>query len=128
MKSCAISHHQALSPARHRLSPIILATTLLLLLASCSSHVTSIKDLMTDPSRHDGKSVQIEGKVTSNAGALGLGAYQVEDSTGTITVVTTSGGAPLEGAKVAVQGKFRSGFTLGDKSAAVIMEENRKAR
>ena len=66
--------------------------------------------------------------MTSNVGALGFGAYQVDDGTGTITVVTTTGGAPKEGAKIALEGTFRSGFTLGDVSAAVIMEENRKMR
>jgi len=120
---------KAISTEWHRVAPaIVLATTLLLSLTSCGSHTTSIKDLMTDPSSYDGKSVQIQGNVTSNVGALGLGAYQVDDGTGTITVVTTTGGAPREGAKVAIEGKFRSGFTLGDKSAAVIMEENRKLR
>jgi hypothetical protein len=106
---------------------IVLATGILLSLTSCG-HGTSIKDLMADPSSYDGKTVQIEGNVTMNVGALGIGAYQVDDGTGTITVVTTSGGAPQEGAKVAVEGKFRSGFTLGDMSGAVIMEENRKTR
>ncbi|HWN81443.1 MAG TPA: hypothetical protein VNM87_05065 [Candidatus Udaeobacter sp.] len=112
----------------HVASALVLAMAVLLSLASCSSHVTSIKDLMTDPGSFEGKTVQVNGEVTSNVGALGLGAYQVDDGTGTITVVTTKGGAPKEGAKVALEGKFRSGFTLGDKSAAVIMEESRKLR
>jgi hypothetical protein len=128
MKANVISH-RAISTQRTRVaSTLVLATTALLSLTSCSSHVTSIKTLMTDPSSYDGKTVQVEGAVTSNVGALGFGAYQVDDGTGTITVVTTTGGAPREGAKVAIEGKFRSGFTLGDKSAAVIMEENRQLR
>jgi DNA/RNA endonuclease YhcR with UshA esterase domain len=128
MKSHVISLN-AISTERIRVaSTLVLATAALLSLASCSGHVTSIKDLMTDPSSYDGKPVQVEGTVTSNVGALGFGAYQVDDGTGTITVVTTTGGAPKEGAKVAIEGKFRSGFTLGDKSAAVIMEDNRKLR
>jgi hypothetical protein len=119
----------AISTERIRVASVLgLATITLLSLASCSGHVISIKDLMTDPSSYDGKTVQVEGNVSSNVGALGLGAYQVDDGTGTITVVTTSGGAPREGAKVAIEGKFRSGFTLGDKSAAVIMEQNRQIR
>jgi DNA/RNA endonuclease YhcR with UshA esterase domain len=128
MKAHVISH-RAISTERNRVaSTLVLATAALLSLTSCSNHVTSIKTLMTDPSSYDGKTVQVEGNVTSNVGALGMGAYQVDDGTGTITVVTTSGGAPLEGAKVTLEGKFRSGFTLGDKSAAVIMEESRKVR
>ena len=128
MKTHVISH-SATSTERNRVaSTLVLATAALLSLASCSSNVTSIKTLMSDPSSYDGKTVQVEGNVTSNVGALGMGAYQVDDGTGTITVVTTSGGAPLEGAKVTLEGTFRSGFTLGDKSAAVILEESRKVR
>jgi hypothetical protein len=106
----------------------ILAVAVLLFVASCGGNATAIKDLMADPASYDGKTVQVRGEVKSNVGALGLGAYQLDDGTGTIMVVTTSGGAPREGAKVDCQGKFRSGFTLGDQSAAVIMEESRKLR
>ena len=121
--------HQVISARRHLLAAaLVLATTAVLLLTGCGGQTTSIKELMTDPSRYDGKSVQVVGNVTSNVGALGFGAYQVDDGTGTITVVTTTGGAPKEGAKIALEGTFRSGFTLGDVSAAVIMEENRKMR
>lgn len=128
MKTHVISY-RAISTEQNRVAQtLVLALAALLSLTSCSSHVTSIKTLMSDPSSYDGKSVQVEGAVTSNVGALGLGAYQVDDGTGTITVVTTTGGAPREGTKVAIEGKFRSGFTLGDKSAAVIMEENRQLR
>jgi len=128
MKTHAISHNVTSTKRNRVASTLVLATAALLSLTSCSNHATSIKTLMTDPSSYDGKTVQVEGNVTSNVGALGMGAYQVDDGTGTITVVTTSGGAPLEGAKVAVEGKFRSGFTLGDKSGAVIMEQSRKVR
>jgi hypothetical protein len=56
---------------------------------------------------------------------MGYGAYQIDDGTGTLTVVSQQGGAPREGAKVGVEGEFRSAFTLGDKTAAVLMESKR---
>ena len=127
MKSHIVSN--AISANRRLVgSVLVLATTALLSLSGCGGNATSIKDLMSDPASYDGKTVQVDGQVKSNIGALGFGAYQVDDGTGTITVVTTSGGAPQEGAKVAVEGKFRSGFTIGDQSAVVIMEESRKTR
>ena len=42
-----------------------------------------------------------------------------------ITVVTKDNGAPRTGAKVGVEGEFRSAFTLGTESVAVILEQAR---
>lgn len=84
-----------------------------------------IGDILDDPGRYDGKSVRVEGRVTGSAGALGRGAYRVNDGTGTLNVVSESGGAPREGAEVGVEGTFRSVFTLGNLTEAVLVEEKR---
>jgi hypothetical protein len=49
----------------------------------------------------------------------------VDDGTGTLTVVTKEGGAPREGAKIGVEGEFRSAFTLGTETAAAMVEKRR---
>ncbi len=97
-----------------------------LLLAGCAS-VTPIGQLLDDPTRYNGKSVRIEGEVKEAAGGLGLGAYQVKDETGTLTVVSDKGSAPRKGAKIGVKGVFQSLFTLGSKSLAVLREESRSS-
>ncbi len=84
-----------------------------------------IGDLLDDPGRYDGETVKIKGEVTGAVGALGQGAYRVDDGTGTMNVLSRGGGAPREGAEVGVEGEFRSVFTFGDTSQAVIMEERR---
>jgi len=91
----------------------------------CQGSVTPIKTLLDDPSRFDGQVVRIVGEVGVSAGALGYGAYQVKDGTGTLSVVSQEGGAPREGAKVGVEGTFKAVFTLGSQSAAVLMEKQR---
>lgn len=96
----------------------------LLVLAGCAS-VTPIGELLDNASRYDGKTVQIEGEVQGGAGGLGVGAYQVKDKTGTISVVSDQGSAPRKGAKIGVKGKFESLFTLGTASLAVLREESR---
>jgi hypothetical protein len=53
------------------------------------------------------------------------GAYRINDGTGTMNVVSQGLGAPREGAEVGVEGTFRSVFTFGDESGAVIMEKDR---
>lgn len=104
-------------------SPVALIASLVLL-AGCAS-VTPIRHLLDDPARYDGKSVRIEGVVKGSAGALGMGTYQVQDNTGTLTVVTKSNGAPRTGDKIGVQGIFQALFTLGSQSLAVLQEQSR---
>jgi len=98
----------------------------LLLLASCKGGgVTTIKTLLDDPSRFDKQVVRIAGDVEEAAGVLGYGVYRVNDGTGKLTVVTKENGAPRTGAHIGVEGEFRSGFTLGMESIAVLMEKQR---
>lgn len=104
-----------------RLVPLVGA---LLMLAGCAS-VTPIGQLLNDPSRYDGKTVRIEGNVKGSVGGLGVGAYEVKDDTGTLTVVSQSGDPPPTGSKIGVKGKFQALLTLGIKSLAVLREESR---
>lgn len=107
-----------------RLATVMALTGILGLLAGCAS-VTPIGHLLDDPSHYDGKTVQIKGEVKGSAGGLGVGAYQVKDETGTITVVSERGGAPRTGATVGVKGVFQALLTLGSKSLAVLREQSR---
>lgn len=95
---------------------------------ACNEKTTSIKTLLDDPGRFDGQTVRISGEVQQSVGALGYGAYQVKDATGTMPVVTEGGGAPSRGARVGVEGTFRAAYTLGTESRAVIVEKRRISR
>jgi len=106
-----------------RILPIVLLG--MLATAGCKGSVTPINTLLDDPSRFDKQTVRIAGTVGSTVGVMGYGAYQINDGTGTLTVVSQHGGAPREGAQVGVEGEFRSAFTLGDQTAAVLMETKR---
>lgn len=95
-------------------------------LTSCKGGgTTSIKTLLDDPAAHDKKTVRIAGDVTRSIGLLGYGAYEISDGTGTLPVVSQENGAPREGAKVGVEGEFRAAFTLGTRTAAVVIEKRR---
>lgn len=102
------------------------AALALLLLAGCAG-VTPIGELLDNPAKYDGKEVQVKGEVKESAGGLGLGAYQVRDDTGTLTVVSESGGPPRTGSKISVKGTFEALITLGSRSLAVLREESREA-
>ncbi len=92
---------------------------------ACASGHVRIGTLLEDPGRYEGKSVRIEGRVTQSAGALGYGAYRVDDGTGTMNVVSTQHGAPVQGARVGVKGTFRALYTFGTSSGAAIIEDSR---
>src|SRR5258705_2701947 len=78
-----------------RISRLAAAAALLALLAGCKASdlpVTSIKALLDDPGRFDKQTVRIAGDVTRSLGVLGYGAYEMDDGTGSIPVVTKENG------------------------------------
>lgn len=112
-----------LHPARYLVSRLWFLVALFVL-SGCAS-VTPINQLLNDPSRYDGKTVRIKGQVKGAAGGLGVGAYEVKDNTGTLTVVSDRGDPPRTGANIGVKGKFQALLSLGFKSLAVLREESR---
>jgi hypothetical protein len=106
----------------------LVATMGLLLLAACPN-TKSIKELLDDPGKYDGQTVRIAGEVKEAVGALGYGGYTVNDGTGTLTVIVQGGGGtPRVGAKIGVEGTFKSAFTLGSLNAAVLLEKTRQGQ
>lgn len=97
----------------------------LALAVGCKGDVTPIQKLLDDPSHYEGQTVRIAGSVESSVGVLGYGAYRVDDGTGKLMVLTSGGGAPREGAKVGVEGQFRSAYTIGTSTGAALMERKR---
>ena len=117
-------------PPRHAvrsLSPRILVAAALVMLSGCQG-ATPIKTLLDNPGQFNGKTVTIAGKVTTSVGVFGTGAYEVDDGTGKLIVVTKEGGTPREGAQVAVKGTFRSAFTFKTETAAVLLESGRTTK
>lgn len=100
-----------------------LAATLVLL-AGCAG-VTPISELLQNSSKYNGKTVRIKGTVKESAGLLGRGAYQVNDKTGTLTVVSQTSAPPPSGSTTGVKGVFQSLLTIGSKSLAVLQEQSR---
>jgi len=104
------------------------AAVIALIVGACNEKVNKVKDLLADPGKYDGQTVRITGDVQNSIGALGYGAYELNDGTGTLPVVTEGGGAPARGAKVGVEGTFRAAYTLGVESRAVVVEKRRVTR
>jgi starvation-inducible outer membrane lipoprotein len=94
----------------------------LLLLTACPSQ-TTISKINADPARYRGKEVAIVGTVRDSYGALGQGAYELDDGTGRLWVVTRRG-VPSRGARVGVKGHVYTGFNFGGRNYGTVLEES----
>jgi hypothetical protein len=109
-----------------RVLGIVCLTVAVACLVGCPPQ-TSIANINNDPGHYAGKDVTIAGHTTNSFGALGNGAFEVDDGTGRMWVISQSFGVPSNGSKVAVTGRIEQGFSFGGRSFAVIMKET-KAR
>ena len=91
------------------------------ILGGCASTVR-ISELLAEPQRYDGQTVQVEGTVTRGAGILGVGGYEVDDGTGQIFVVAQGTGVPAQGSRTKVKGTFEPLFSFGGRSVAAILQ------
>jgi hypothetical protein len=98
---------------------VILAAVLLL--TACPSQ-TTISRINADPARYRNKEVAIVGTVRDSYGALGQGAYEIDDGTGRIWVVTRRG-VPARGARVGTKGHVYNGFNFGGRNYGTVIEE-----
>jgi hypothetical protein len=95
----------------------------------------TINEIKADPGRYANQEVAVVGNVTRSVSVLGHGAYEIDDGTGKLWVVSQSG-VPREGARVGVKGKIRDGFNLGAivklpeqiSSGMVMIESSHKAK
>jgi hypothetical protein len=99
----------------------------MLLLTGCPQG-TTVNQLLADPGKYQDKEVGIRGTVTDSWGALGKGAFQVDDGTGKIWVITDHG-VPAKGAKIGVAGRLTtSAVTVAGKSYALTLNETRRRK
>lgn len=106
-------------PSRIRLAALGLAV---LTLPACAS-VTPIGNLLAEPQRYDGREVTVRGDVTRGAGVLGVGAYEVNDGTGSIVVIAQGQGVPAQGSRTRVKGRFESVFSFAGRTVAAIVQQ-----
>jgi len=107
-------------------------------LVSGACAARSINQVLADPGRYRDHEVKLSGSVVDSYSFVGNGAYQIEDKTGKLWVVSNRG-VPRKGAQVSVKGTVREGFSLGsvgDKlklppavsAGVVLMETSHKAK
>lgn len=94
----------------------------MLLLTACPQR-ENISKINADPARYRNKEVGIAGTVTDSYGVLGNGAYEIDDGTGKLWVVTRRG-VPSRGSRVGAKGRIYTGFSFGGRSFGTVLEES----
>lgn len=102
----------------------------LLALAMVGCEQKTINQIKADPGRYANKEVSVTGTVVRSYSVLGKGAYEIEDGTGKLWVVSEKS-VPREGAKIVVRGTIRDAYNLGSfvklpevVSSGMVMIEN----
>lgn len=120
---------------RYRWAFLVLAG-MVLFLPGCEQK--TIKHILADPHRYANQEVGVVGKVVTSYSILGHGAYEVDDGTGALWVVSNNG-VPRKGAGVGVNGTIHDVISLGElgsilklpdsvRSGVVMMESERKVK
>src|SRR5262245_50350593 len=102
---------------------LLIAAVIAVMFEACN-HVR-IADLQRDPGKYTNKEVTIAGRVTDSFGLLGKGAYQVDDGSGTMWVISDYG-VPGNGSKVAVTGTLFQGASFGGRSFGLALRQTKR--
>lgn len=78
---------------------------------ACAAKRT-VNELLSDPARYRDDTVQLSGEVVDSYSVANRGAYQIDDGTGRLWVVSDEG-VPRKSARVTVKGTVREGFNFG---------------
>jgi hypothetical protein len=103
---------------KHKLFTLT-AACILAALAMSACDRKSINDILSDPSHYAKREVVVAGNVVRSVSVLGKGAYEIDDGTGKLWVVSKTG-VPRKGAKVLVKGTV---IDIVDISAIVQLPE-----
>ncbi len=107
---------------------ISLVLAISLLATACPDRV-NIGKILANPSKYNDKEVVIAGRVTNSFGiALIGGIYKIEDSSGSIWVVTNKG-VPSKGAEVGLKGRVQEGLSYSGRNYGLgVVEQERRVK
>lgn len=112
---------------------LIVALGFSVLTAGCKgTKIEQISRILAVPGDYTDRDVTVAGRVTRvfdpSIGLLPISAYQVQDDTGSIWVISRSG-VPSVGQEVGLKGRVRQDFKLGSEVfGAVLNEVERRTR
>ena len=123
---------------RNRFKNLVMALCSALLLASAACAARTVRQITADPYRYSDREVSVAGRVVESFAFGNRGAYQIEDRTGRLWIVSDEG-VPGRDVRVNAKGTIRTAFNLGSlgdvarlppglRSGLVLVESSRKVR
>lgn len=103
-----------------------LFASLVIAALSCGCEKTNISDILKNPVPYEGNPVTIAGKVAESAPESMPSAYEVDDGTGQIWVVTEKIVLPPKGSQVVVSGLVISGSSQGPFNLPTVFHETKR--
>ncbi len=100
---------------------------LALALFSCGLSSTKIGDIIGHPRDYADKEVTVSGEVVETFSLFVVKYFTVRDDSGEISVVTERA-LPAKGEKIKVTGTVREAFSIGTKTALVLVEKTEKSK
>lgn len=102
-----------------------LSLFVIILFLGCERTV-SIKELVENPRKYEGKRVSIKGKVENTYSLLIIKYFELSDESGARIRVITKRLLPRQGEIVSIRGKLQESFEFGNENITVFIEEDRK--
>src|ERR1700755_1554906 len=100
------------------------AITLAITMLTTGCATVKIRQVLNNPGRYQGREVRLNGDVTRSVGLVVAGAYQIDDGTGKM-IVLSNRPVPGPGAHVTVKGRMQSGISLMGQSIGAHMREDK---
>lgn len=112
---------------------VLVALVAAVLFSACEQK--TVRQIIAEPDRYRNRDVGVAGEVVRSLSLLGKGAYEVDDGTGRLWVISGKG-VPRTGAHVAVKGRIKDGFDLNAfvklpdtfRSGIVMIESDHRSR
>ena len=105
---------------------VLLIWSVLVMIFLVGCETTKIGDINRDPGRYAGKDITISGQATESFGVLNEGAFEVDDGTGRIWVLSEGFGVPGKGAHVTVTGRVQSGVAFAGRSFGTVLRQTQR--
>ena len=102
--------------------------SMIFLSIGCIDDNDSIGEINNNPDQFTG-TVRIKGEVIEkySVSLINMGGYKINDGTGSIWIVTTSG-VPEVGDKIKVNGYIATSFKLGTLNLGTVIKENSRSK
>ncbi len=108
-----------------RIAAITLLVGGTLLLAACPPR-ERIESINRDPGRFRGREITVAGRVVNSFAVMGVGAFEIDDGTGRLWVISDKYGVPGRDAGIAVTGRIEQGLAFGGRNFATVLRETRR--